>query len=928
MNLSAAAPQRKRAHEGLDDDVDTPLADAEWDADDEGDRPSASPEAAAEPVESAALSAPAGEGTSTQSPAAAEPADDDRRLGVPLFGLFSGAGIAGIAMLAGGGSSSDPSLGSQSSAGGDVAVTPPGQPPATLPADPPADSTTPANPGADQAPPPPQPGLLVVQLANDTGASALDHITADRTVKLELLGADPDTTVRIERSRDGGQTWELVSDPAAPWPDGQFLVHAVVSNAGGNSTTAAVALTIDTRAPAAAELVVSGAPTHGEVQLALTGVEAGAAVAYEVSVDQGQTWHRTQELLSSLMDGQYQFRGVVTDVAGNQSFTAAQTVTVDTEPPAPLTLQLRKVGEQGWDSLSPLSCTGDVNLRLTLPAGVTARYEQSSDGGATWTAVTSSVRGLPEGAYSFRAFLQDASGNETALAAVPLTVDRTPPPAPQLSASMTAIAGDPANGYLTNDGSYQFVLSRIDPNNRVFFYMREVGTTEWKPTRGMGEDLLDGRYECRAAFQDEAGNYGYSNIIELLVDTSRPGAGTITLANFKDSGWYAFDHDAMDDNFTLVHIPNGPVASIQWQRSTDGGAHWDPTTAEQTPIDYEYVYRAIITDTQGQTHITRTISVNVNPYGVYPGTLVIQDLDDTGSNSNDYVTQDGAFTLALQNEPQGTFTVFEISDTGTGGWQPTHVQQDLPSGTYYFRAKSYEASGVAGMTGMIKVVVDRDAPSAGPLGLTDFDDTGTYGDRVTRDTSFTLTSPPLEAGATVRYSRSADGGVTWSDTTALQQDLSEGVYQFRAEVTDLAGNRSIGRPLTVTIDTTAPDAGSLSLSAGPAGHLDLQWTGPETPATLAYQVSLDQGQTWLPVAAHTDAVPAGSYLFRAVLTDAAGNAATSGVVAWEMPASPAIAFGSGDPDVKLPSDPTVVHALSNTEALWVTSFPASLAPVI
>lgn len=509
--------------------------------------------------------------TPAEASAASEAEDeDDRGVGVPLFGLFSAAGVAGVAMLASGGSASGASSG-QPPVGGDVGVTPPTMPPTTpppseTPSETPSDTTPDTNPdtnpetppgaspddtakpedaahpddpdhpgnGEPPLPPPPKPGQVVIHLPNDTGASALDHITADGTLHIQVEGADPDTTIRIERSPDGGKTWEVVTDPSAPWPDGEYLVQAVVSNAGGDSTTPAASLTIDTQAPDVAELVVSGAPVQGDVQLSMNGVDAGAAVAYEVSVDQGQTWHRTHDVLSTLMDGHYQFRGVVTDAAGNQRFTAAQTVTVDTEPPAPLTLQLRKVGEQGFDASSALSCTGDVNLKLALPAGVTARYEQSSDGGDTWTAVTSTVRGLPEGRYSFRAFLQDAAGNETAVAPVTLTVDRTPPVAPVIYSTLPAIDGDPANGYLSSDGSYSVVLSHIDPSVRISFFMREAGTDTWKPTSSGGQDLLDGRYEYRVGFQDAAGNFSYSNIVEFQVDTSRPGAGTITLADFTD----------------------------------------------------------------------------------------------------------------------------------------------------------------------------------------------------------------------------------------------------------------------------------------------------------------------------------------------------------------------------------------------------------
>ncbi len=59
---------------------------------------------------------------------------------------------------------------------------------------------------------------------------------------------------------------------------------------------------------------------------------------------------------------------------------------------------------------------------------------------------------------------------------------------------------------------------------------------------------------------------------------------------------------------------------------------------------------------------------------------------------------------------------------------------------------------------------------------------------------------------------STDNGTTWTTTTANQSGLADGTYLFRATVTDAAGNTSTTATQTVTIDTTAPTAGTLSLT--------------------------------------------------------------------------------------------------------------------
>ena len=57
-------------------------------------------------------------------------------------------------------------------------------------------------------------------------------------------------------------------------------------------------------------------------------------------------------------------------------------------------------------------------------------------------------------------------------------------------------------------------------------------------------------------------------------------------------------------------------------------------------------------------------------------------------------------------------------------------------------------------------------------------------------------------------------------TTASQSGLADGDYQFRAMVTDPAGNSSTSNVIAVMVDNTAPTAGTLSF-----GNLDRQRHG-------------------------------------------------------------------------------------------------------
>src|SRR5207244_4308081 len=110
----------------------------------------------------------------------------------------------------------------------------------------------------------------------------------------------------------------------------------------------------------------------------------------------------------------------------------------------------------------------------------------------------------------------------------------------------------------------------------------------------------------------------------------------------------------------------------------------------------------------------------------------------------------------------------------------------------------------------------------------------------------------------VAYQVSTNAGTTWSSTTADQTSLADGSYQFRAVVTDPAGNHSETTPISVVVDNTAPTAGTLAFvglddtgsSDTPAitkdGTFSLSLSGDTDThgVSVAYQVSTNAGTTW------------------------------------------------------------------------------------
>ncbi len=195
----------------------------------------------------------------------------------------------------------------------------------------------------------------------------------------------------------------------------------------------------------------------------------------------------------------------------------------------------------------------------------------------------------------------------------------------------------------------------------------------------------------------------------------------------------------------------------------------------------------------------------------------------------------------------------------------------------------------------ISVIVDNTAPVAGTLSFLNLTDTGSNDTPdITQDGTFdlSLAGNSDANGTVVAYEVSTDGGTTWSPTTAAQSGLADGSYQFRAVVTDPAGNNATSNAISVIVDNTAPVAGTLSFinltdtgsndtpDITQDGTFDLSLAGNSDAngTVVAYEVSTDGGTTWSPTTAAQSGLADGSYQFRAIVTDPAGNNSTSNAI--------------------------------------------------
>jgi hypothetical protein len=441
-----------------------------------------------------------------------------------------------------------------------------------------------------------------------------------------------------------------------------------------------------------------------------------------------------------------------------------------------------------------------------------------------------------------------------------------------------------------------------------------------------------------ATITDGAGNAANLSLTGLTqtgpqVDTTTPAAPTITSFS-PDSGVVG---DGIT-NATVLTLTGTAVAKSTVElfdgatelgtTTTNGSGAWTYTTG--TLANGSHSFTAADTDAAGNVSPAST-ALTVTVDTVAPTAPVIS----TGTNNgNGSVTLSGAaqanntvevFTETTQKRSilmGGNSVTLTLLGTTTananGSW--SYTTSTLANGSYGFTVESIDAAGnVSAASAALNVTVALLA-SAAPT-ITSFSpDSGVVGDGITNATVLTLTgvavansTVALFDGSTALGTTTANGSGAWSYTTGT---LANGSHSFTATDT-VSGNVSAASgALTVTVDTVAPAAPtitSFSPDSGVVGDgitnaMVLTLTGT---AVANSTVELFDGATALGTTTAngsgawtytTGTLANGAQSFTAKAVDAAGNVSTASsaltvTVDTVAPAAPTITSFSPDSGV-------------------------------
>jgi hypothetical protein len=705
------------------------------------------------------------------------------------------------------------------------------------------------------------PSSTVTAIDQDTGTSATDEITRDRTLFIE---GTAEANARVDVFLGGGLIGSTTADGLGDWSfdytgtslaDGTYQFTSKATDAAGNTGAESAALTVivdnvapPTDAVATAIVTDTGASNSDGITNDTTVVINGTAEANAIvevfldAVSQGTVlangsgaWSYTP---GALPEGTYTVTALVSDAAGNLRLSSTPfNFTIDTTAPAaPSAPDLQAGSDTGTsptdnitgDNTPTLTGTATAGITVEIFDGVTSLGTTTADGGGAWSFTAGT---LSDGAHTLTARTVDVAGNPSAPSAgLVVTIDATAPAAPIVTGITTDSGASNTDG-ITNDPTL-LINGTAEANAliQVFDGVSLLGTTTasgggvWSFDY-TGTVLAPGAYAITAKAIDTAGNTSASsNTFGVTVDIAAVTPSVPDLAAGSDLGASATDNITSDNTPTFtgtaeagsrVEIFDG-IASLGTV-AADGSGNWSFTSAIMT--DGGHSLTAQITDLAGNVSAASAalaITVDTVAPVAAPSAPDLVAGSDSGSSNSDNITNDTTPTLTGTATAGSTVQLFDgVTSLGTttadGGGLWSFTTGVLPAGPHSITARETDLAGNTGPASPALVVtIDATAPAAPVVtGITT--DTGASGsDRITSDTTLVIAGT-AEANSVVQVfdgvtplgTTTANGSGIWSfDHTGTA--LTAGAHSLTAVATDAAGNASVASAaFAVTVDTTA-----------------------------------------------------------------------------------------------------------------------------
>ncbi|WP_339760071.1 Ig-like domain-containing protein [uncultured Sulfitobacter sp.] len=690
--------------------------------------------------------------------------------------------------------------------------------------------------------------------------------TNDATPGLTGTVDDPAATVVVTvdgidypATNNGDGTWTLADDTLPTLAEGDYTV-TVTDAAGNTSTSAPLTITIDTAAPNAAVDALSTNDATPE----LTGTVDDPAATIVVTVDgidypatnNGDgTWTLADDTLPTLADGDYPVTVTATDVAGNTSTSAPLTISIDTAAP-----------NAAVDALSTNDATPELTGTVDDPAATVVvtvdgiDYPATNNGDGTWTLADDTLPTLADGDYPVTVTVTDAAGNTSTSAPLTISIDTAAP-----NAAVDALSTNDATPELTGtvDDPAATVVVTVDG---IDYPATNNGDGTWTLADDTLPTLADGDYPVTVTATDAAGNTSTSAPLTISIDTAAPVATVDALST----------NDATPELTGTVDDPAATIVvtvdGIDYPATNNGDGTW--TLADDTLptlADGDYPVTVTATDAAGNTSTSAPLTISIDT------AAPVATVDALGTND---ATPELTGTV---DDPAATVVVtvdgidYPATNNGDGTW--TLADDTLPTladGDYPVTVTATDAAGNTSTSAPLTISIDTAAPVATVDALSTND--------ATPELTGTVDDPAATIVVTVDgidYPATNNGDGTWTLADDTLPTLADGDYPVTVTATDAAGNTSTSAPLTISIDTAAPNAAVDALSTNDATP-ELTGTVDDPAATVVvtvdgidYPATNNGDGTWTLADDTLPTLADGDYPVTVTATDAAGNTSTS-----------------------------------------------------
>lgn len=508
-------------------------------------------------------------------------------------------------------------------------------------------------------------------LNSDSGSSAVDNITNDLLINVELS----EDAVSWQYSTDTGLTWqegtgtsfELAADTS--YLAGEIQVQQI--DVAGNISASAsneYTIEIDTSAitPTFALNLDSGlSDSDGVTNDVVVNFDSNGETStqsWSYSLDNGSTWIEGTGSSFSLADNTTYAIGAIqvkqVDTAGNESLAGSNESVIVTDSiatAAPTFALHADTGESDSDFV-----TSDTTIDVTLSEDA-ASWEYSLDNGTTWT--EGSGTSFEMGALQTYEVGQiqvrqaDLAGNVSAAASNEVVFESDSLPAPEV-----ALAEDTGLSDSDNITSSLIMNVTVDLNATSWQYSLDGGTT-WVDGEGSSFELdanttyTAGSIQVKQFDADDNESAIFSNDSDVTTDTEAQSAADIyissnvsTILSEGDDELYDVDRYRLGDNGDFVvswikYDEDADVNLLMTQRYNADGTEMSLPFAVSIPIESAENYYYSIED--------------ITPVGA-DGAVVISWVGETYNEDEDYYEETNLY-----------FQLFDADGRPVGDFQQT-----------------------------------------------------------------------------------------------------------------------------------------------------------------------------------------------------------------------------------------------------------------